>query len=221
MLEPVPSYIFEASNFLVTGPASEPVTADQLRAHIRETVSGLSDEEALGFITRARIMYEQRTGAAIMSQTWRMAFDDWPHDYDRTWREYYAPIEFMYGRPRWIELRRWPLQSVTSVTTYDASGIGTESDVAATFDLDTTRTPGRIGLKLGATWPSATRPINGVVIDYVAGFGATAGVVPADVSGSVLAMAAYLYSHRGDSCAPADVFGAAGHMGTMRRPLRI
>jgi hypothetical protein len=63
---------------VLTPPAIEPVTADDLRAHLAETVDGLPYDQADDLIATARDMIEETTGIAMINQTWRLALDCWP-----------------------------------------------------------------------------------------------------------------------------------------------
>lgn len=184
---------------LVTGPASEPVTADELRAHLVDT--SLSDDDADALISEARELVEDDIGAALIAQTWRLALDRWPSHGGPWWdgvRQ--GPQSILTGIPAFVVLPRWPLASVTSVKVYDQSGTETAVDVAATFDVDTFQRPGRLALKSGNVWPVAMRETNAVIIDYVAGFSS----VPGALKRAVMMMAAHLYANRGDCSGASD-----------------
>ncbi len=60
---------------LKTGPAIEPVSLDQAKAHLRIDDN---DEEGLinSLITAARLMVEARTGRALIEQTWLFHLDE-------------------------------------------------------------------------------------------------------------------------------------------------
>ena len=197
---------------LKTPPAIEPVTPDELRAQLAETVEGLPNEQALELIAEARELIEQMTGLALITQTWTMALDHWPAGAQQWWdgtrqgaiSDIYAPNSL-----RAVTLPRYPLQSVDDVTVFDDSGNSAVVVIADVFDVDTFRRPGRMVLRNGATWPIALRASNAIVIDYVAGFGDTAASVPAILRRAVRQVAAYLYAHYGDECQPEDALGAA------------
>jgi uncharacterized phiE125 gp8 family phage protein len=196
---------------LVTGPASEPVTAAELRAHLRADPTELPDADANALITDARSEIETISGLAFITQTWRLAIDRWPTGGEAWWdgvRE--GSIKDLYANAqRSVDLPRWPLASITSVTTYDEASNATSITVANVFDVDTYRTPGRITLKSGQTWPVALRAANAIEIVYVAGYTSAANV-PAPMKRAVKQLAAYLYSHRGDDCDPKEAFVTSG-----------
>lgn len=73
-----------------------------------------------------------------------------------------------------------PLQSVTSVTTYDTSN---SSSVYSSDNYTVDLQGGRIYLDEGASWPSNLRDTNAVEVEYVAGYGS--GSVPEPIVGAI------------------------------------
>tara|TARA_R110000764_G_scaffold132189_1_gene220001 strand:+ start:325 stop:1002 length:678 start_codon:yes stop_codon:yes gene_type:complete len=199
---------------IVTQPAIEPVTAAEFKAQVRD--DALTDAEALGWVTTARAHIEEMNNFAIITQTWRLALDRWPSGREKWWdgvrqgsrTELYGPSSFSD-----VPLPRYPLQSITSVTTFDTGNNATAVTVADVFNVDTYRTPGRLALRFGQTWPIALRETNAIVIDYVAGYGSAAGDVPAPIKQGILLMAASLYENRGDGCSTVDAYAMSGARG--------
>jgi hypothetical protein len=207
---------------VVTPPAIEPITADELRAHLAETVDGLPYDQADDLIATAREMIEETTGIAMINQTWRLALDCWPSQRAEWWdgvRQ--GAIADINGAPDFVYLPRYPLASIDAVTVYDEASNAASVVVSDTFDVDTYQKPGRMVLRSGATWPIALRGSNAIEIDYIAGFGATAASVPPTLRRAVKQVAAYLYSHTGDDCTPDDALGAAGALLGAYRVKRI
>lgn len=200
---------------IVTAPASEPVTAVELIAYLRETEAGLSTSEADDLIEEARQMIEDLTGLALITQSWRMTIDQWPNGREAWWdgvREGHADMLRVDGARASLRLPRYPLQSITTVTTYDEDGDSTAVVVASTFDVDTDQNQGRLTLQRGAVWPTAMRANNAIEIEYEAGYGDNAGDVPAPLKRAVKQLAAYLYAHRGDGCDMGEVMKKSGAM---------
>jgi uncharacterized phiE125 gp8 family phage protein len=199
---------------IVTQPAIEPVTAAEFKAQVRD--DALSDAEALAWVTTARAYIEEMNNLAIITQTWRLALDRWPSGREKWWdgvrqgsrTELYGPSSFSD-----VPLPRYPLQSITSVTTFDTGDNATAVTVADVFNVDTYRTPGRLALRFGQTWPIALRETNAIVIDYVAGYGSAADDVPAPIKQGILLMAASLYENRGDGCSTVDAYAMSGARG--------
>lgn len=199
-----------------TAPAVEPVTADELRDYLRETSDGLPDSEANDLIAEARELIENSTGLSLITQEWTLAIDHWPNSSEEPWWDgvRQGAIAELYGGQysRSLGLPRYPLQDVDSVTVYDEASNPTSITVADTFDVDTYRTPGRITLKSGKTWPVALRPQNAIIIVYTSGYGDASTDVPAGLRRAVKQVAAYLYSHRGDDCDTGDALAQADSM---------
>jgi len=199
----------------LTQPASEPVTAAELQAFLRETSAGLPDSEAEAFIAQAREWIEDKTGVAMINQAWTLALDDWPMQsrHGQWWSGVREGAIGDLSNPANIAsvyLPRYPLSSITSVTTYAENSASTAITVADTFDVDAYQRPGRITLKYGVAWPVALRANNAVEIVYVAGYGADAAVLPAGLKRAVMQLAAALYSNRGDGCGCGDVYASSG-----------
>lgn len=198
--------------------ASEPVTATELRTHLRTDSTTLGDTEANALIMLARQYIEQVMGIAMIEQTWTMALDGWPNSRDVWW---YGTRDGSINslderRNSIIEFPRYPLSSVTSVQVYytdDSSNTYTtvsSTTISDLFHVDTRQQPGRMTPRFDAAWPIASRPINSIIITYKAGYGALAASVPEPLQRAVLQTAAYLYTHRGDDCEVSDAWNKSG-----------
>lgn len=187
---------------LVTGPASEPVTLDQVRALLREPPQE-DDDFILDCIVEARQVFEATTGIACISQTWKLTLDHWPGGGREPWWEGTVQLprsELSRGSADYVALPRYPLIDVSSVTTYDLDNTAASVTVADVFFLDMASFPGRMILNTGETWPTALRDRNAIEIEYEAGFGATASAVPATIKRAIAQTAGYLYENRGTGC---------------------
>ena len=64
---------------LLTGPAAEPVTLAEARAHLR--LDGTEENPLVeALIAAARAALEAETRRAFVTQSWRLTLDDWPAD---------------------------------------------------------------------------------------------------------------------------------------------
>ncbi len=162
---------------LITPPATEPVTLDQAKAHLKVDTA---DDDALiaSLIAAARASAEWHTGRAFVTQSWTLWLDCWPRDCA-------------------VDIPLPPLQSVTSVTVYAPDGTTITLD-AALYQIDAASAPARLALKPGASLPANLRTMNAVAIAFTAGYGDT-GDVPAPVCEAILEIVANLYAHRGDT----------------------
>jgi uncharacterized phiE125 gp8 family phage protein len=113
-----------------------------------------------------------------------------------------------------LVIPRWPLASITSITTFDENSNSTSVTVANVFDIDIYQTPGRLTLKRGQTWPVALRANNAIQIIYVSGY-ANAAAVPSPMKRAIKQLAAFLYSNRGDDCDPSQAYVDSGAQAIM------
>jgi uncharacterized phiE125 gp8 family phage protein len=162
--------------YLLSGPATEPVSLDDAKAYLKLDTD---DEDALvtTLITAARLHVEGTTGRALITQSWRLVLDDWP------------PVGL-------VRLPVAPLQSLTAITAYDVNG----DPVTLSTDgvlWDAQAAPSLLYLPAGFGDEVILRPLQGVEIDYVAGYGADASDVPATLCQALLLLVAYWFENRG------------------------
>lgn len=164
---------------IVTHPAVEPVATAELRKQLEIAATDTThDTHLTRLITRARRTVERETRQALITQTWLWTGAGFPLGERNLW------------------LPRPPLQSVSWVKYYDASGVQQTWD-AAEYVVVTTSRPGRIDLVPTSSWPSvqASRD-NAVQIQYVAGYGAAASAVPPELLQAIEALAVYWFEDR-------------------------
>jgi len=143
------------------------------------TTNTTHDPEFARLIPAARDRGELRTNRAFVTQTW-----DW----------------YLDGFPGcgWLEIPKPPLQSVTSVTYRDLSGVLQTWD-PANYVVDAPAGPrsarGRLSLASGATWPSTFGQASDIVIRFVAGYGAPSAV-PAILRTAIAMDVVSMYLHR-------------------------
>lgn len=153
-------------------PLAEPVTLADLKAHLRIDTA---DEDALleSLIRVARFHLEAVAGVALMPRGLRLLLDDWPAG-------------------RVIQLMRTPVQSIDAVRVYDSHGDAGELPLVGML-LDAGARPARLVLR---DRPRPGPPINGIEIDFTAGFGSPTEVPP-ELTRAILLHAAHLYEFRG------------------------
>ncbi|MGN6467973.1 MAG: head-tail connector protein [Rhizobiaceae bacterium] len=158
--------------FRTTAPAVEPVTVADAKAQLRVGHDS-EDDLVAGLIRAAREEVEARAGLALISQNWRLAMDRWPR----------------FGR---VALLRHPVIEILSVTVYGAEGEASLVD-PSTYEADLSARPARLYF---ATRPEPARIMNGIEIDFSAGFGADGDSVPERLKRAMLLLVAHWYEFR-------------------------
>lgn len=160
---------------LVTAPASEPLSTDAAKAHLRVDIDDDNDYIDT-LVATAREHVESYTRRALITQTWDLWLDDWPED--------------------GIIPLRAPLQSVTHVKYVDDDG-ATATMSADDYLVDAYNEPGQVVLKGAASWPSATlRETNGVNVRFVAGYGTAGSSVPQPILHAMKLLIGHWYENR-------------------------
>ncbi|MBW3098661.1 head-tail connector protein [Pseudohoeflea coraliihabitans] len=158
---------------ILTGPPlGEPVSLAEAKAHLR-LESDAEDSLLENLIAAARAHCEAITGLALLTQSFRLFLDDWPS----------APV---------IQIAKSPIQAIDSMRVYDAAGLPVSLDVTDVV-LDGRARPAR--LHMGSVAATA-RQINGIEIDFTAGFG-TAADIPPELQRAMLLHVALMYEFRG------------------------
>ncbi len=155
--------------------ATEPVTVDNVKLYARVAHS-VEDTLITTWIKAARKLAEDYQHRSYIEQTYRLTYDSFP--------------------ARCIDMPRPPLISVQSVKYYDTDDVEVTFD-AANYSIDLIAEVGRLALNFGISWPTVTlRPINGLIIDFTTGYGATATAVPDSVKNAIYLYCTYMYENR-------------------------
>ncbi|NRF91535.1 phage head-tail connector protein [Paenibacillus frigoriresistens] len=160
---------------IVTPPIDEPVTLEEVKAHLRVDFDD-DDFYIAALIYAAREITEQKTNRALITQTWDYILDDFPCVNE-------------------IKLRKPSLQSVTSVNYTTSDGV---EHVMSTDDyiVDTKSNPGRIFLGFSKIWPPVVlQPASAVRIRFVAGY-SSGNEVPQALKHAMFFLIAHFYENR-------------------------
>ncbi len=158
---------------VVDGPASEPVTVAELKAHAK--IDADDEDETLlpGYIKSAREQVERKTGRCLLEQTWSASLDKWPELEDG-------------AKHRRIRLAGFPVISIDSVTV-DGVTIASSyyrlngKDLLVSVEVDDSE--GEIDDE-------------GIVIEFACGYGAVSDL-PDNLVQAVKMLAAHYYDARG------------------------
>lgn len=164
-----------------TAPIDEPVTVEEAAAHLR---LDQADPVLAGFITAARLKIESLTQVALATTEYVWSMTEQPPVVGGLiWVER-PPL----AAPR-IELPRYPVQTVSSVTTITEAGDETIL-ASGDYSLDSTLGPARLRLN-SVPWQ--------VSVAFIAGYDPAP---PENLKLLVKILTAHLYEHRGDDDAP-------------------
>lgn len=153
-------------------PTAEPVTISEAKGFLR--LAGSTEDTLIeGLIRAAREDVERTTGLALIDQGWRLAVDRIPA----------SDV---------VPLPRHPVREIIAVTTY-----GTEGEAslvgAGDYQADLVSRPARL---LFRKRPEPMRAINGLEIDFRAGFGEAGIDVPDLLRRAILVLVAHWYEFR-------------------------
>lgn len=168
-----------------------------------------ADSLISALIVAAREYCENFQNRVYVTQTWELTLDDFPtSNYipSYAYGGYYGYTNYagaVYPRrsssrepiPTMpLKLPKPPLQSVLSIKFTDSTNAQTTFD-PANYIVDTASEPGRIALAYGQSFPNITlQPINGIAIQFVAGYGA-ATAVPENVKTAIKLYVAHRYEN--------------------------
>jgi uncharacterized phiE125 gp8 family phage protein len=151
---------------LVTPPASEPVTLEEAKLHLRVDVL---DDDALisALISAARQHAEMITQRQFVTATWKLVLDAFPGP-----SLIGVPAGVSFSLPgHAILLNKSPVQSVTSIKYLDMSGVK-QTMPPTDYVVDTSTEPARITPVFGKIWPISLPQIGSVEITFIAGYSA-------------------------------------------------
>lgn len=160
-----------------SGPAVEPVTLAEAKAHCRVD-SSADDTYISTLIQVAREYVEERLDMTLITTVWQARYDVFP-----TW-------ELLLPRP--------PMQNQTVTVTYrtEAGTSVTMTSAANAFQIDHMTTPGRIYPLYNGVWPAVRGDENSVIVQWTAGYGAAGSSVPSTIRHACLLLIAHWYGTR-------------------------
>ena len=146
---------------LITPPATEPVTAADIKAAARID-DDVFDAQLTGLLIPAiRQEAEHRLGRRLITQTVELVMDD-------------------FDAGEHIDMTLPDVQEITSIKYLDSAGA--EQTLSGTvYELDADSTPSRALLKPSQDWPDTQDVPNAVRVRFTVGYGATAVDVPSNI----------------------------------------
>lgn len=184
---------------LTGGPALEPVTVAEAKAHLR--IDGTAEDTLVAsLILTSRLHVETALGLALVTQSWRLLLDRWPAEKN-------------------IELPLRPLQSIDEVRVLSASGDPTII-AAGNYRADSASVPPRL-IRTGVIWPQPGQAANGVEVDFTAGYGALASDVPAPIRQALLLLVAHWYERREPIAIGSPEMAVPGAISQLLEPYKV
>jgi len=182
---------------LIDPPPAEPLTLAEVKAHLRLD-GGEEDALLLSLITTARTFLESETGLCLIAQSWRLYLDRWQTD-------------------GVIPILKSPLQAILSVTIYDADGAAVDVPLEDHL-LDGVGRPARLWLREP---PSPGRAVNGIEIDFSAGYGEAGTDVPDTLKRAMLIHIGHMFAFRGVISAEQQPAGVPDGYERLIAPVRM
>ncbi len=181
----------------ISPPAAEPLTLSEAKAHLR--FDGAEEDALLSsLIATARAHLEAETGLSLIERTLRLYRDDWPG----------AGV---------LTLCHGPVKAVSAVTVYDEAGDPASVPIAG-CRLDGDARPARLWLPQK---PAPGAALNGIEIDFVAGFGASGVDVPDALKRAMLMHVALMFAFRGAVAAQNQPVGVPDGYDRLIAPFRL
>jgi len=159
---------------VTTAPASEPISLADAKTYLNVTTN-LHNTQIANMVASARIIYEQYTGTAVITQTVTQIWDCTP------------VCEF--------ELAVSPVTAV-AMSYRDENG-SYQTWASSNYTLDTISPLARVVKKSTVSWPSTGDFPARWKAEKTVGYAAAANV-PEDIISSILLMVGFLYENRED-----------------------
>lgn len=160
---------------MTSGPALEPVSLAEAKAHLR--VDGTAEDALIqSLIITSRLHIEAALGLALITQSWSYFLDRWPKA----------------GR---LNLPLRPVAAIAQVRIWDVEGAA-ETLSPSAFLLDGHGMPPRLVPLDDTLLRAPGRGVNGIEIAFTAGFGPAPGDVPATIRHALLLLIAHWYENR-------------------------
>ena len=167
-----------------TGRTLNPITLEEIKDHLQiERGETGSDEVLKGLRTASVEMAQNITGRKLMTQTWKVYFDDWPSgDY--------------------MELPFTPLSTAGIVSTgikFTNSTSGSTHLGSTAWSMDFVSEPPRVVLENNESWPTVTLHHNNPIeVEAVYGYAASSDI-PRSIKHAMLLMIGHWYENREDT----------------------
>ena len=170
------------------------VTLAELKSYLK--VDSTDDDAVLAIIRVAVDSWAREYTNRSLCTTTYVLFIDTVYDLDvRIQEGSYLGIDKDFER-RNIILPKSPVSAITHVKYYGDDNNAT-TWATSNYFLDSASMPSKFTLATGASYPTGLRPVNGLEIKYVAGYGDNTAI-PKQIKMACLIYGSYLFERRGD-----------------------
>ena len=185
---------FNRKSVYVTASADSPsISTADMKSFLRVTDSA-DDAIIAAYVATATEMVKQYTRRAILTETFVFKSDGFAAvDADDRLLSlgpgfHTASVPYVLGGGDTFDLPFSPLQSVTSITTYNRDNT---SAVYSSSKYGVDLQSGRVYLNEGEVWPSNLRAQDAVAVEYVAGYGS--GSIPEPILQAIRLYVSQMY----------------------------
>lgn len=178
-------------------PEVEPLALNEVKAYLR--VDHDDDDDLIaGLIVAAREACETATGRSLITRGYSLYMDAWPGTTALGWWDGIEEGADILYKDSALFLPQPPLVSVSAIRVYNADNSYAVLPPGG-YAVDAIGMPGRVILSDGALPPVPGRVVNGIEVQFTAGYGAQREKVPAALRQGMRQVVAYLYENRGDT----------------------
>lgn len=156
-----------------------------------------SDAGLMGSLRAATNSVETFTRRTLITTTWTLWMDRFPGRKLPWWDgvRQMADTE-LTDLTEPITIPKAPLISITHIKAHLEDGT-TTTVTASNYIVDLASEPGRVALKISQTWPTGSlRVINGVEVEFIAGYGPVGSDVPEDIRRALLVIIGDFHENR-------------------------
>lgn len=176
---------------VVTPPATELMTLEEARLHLRLDAAGSplehpDDPLVTKLIKAARTHAENFTRRVFINTELKYTIDRFP---ERTRYDYCDPDR------QAIKLPVNPVRSITHLKYLDADG-ALQTLASADYQKDLESEPARLLHGTDDLWPAVQEALNAVEVQFVAGYGIAPSDVPEGITAAVKLLLGHLYENR-------------------------
>lgn len=158
-----------------TGPATEPVTTAEAKAHLNiESAETYWDSQIDDLVTMARETFEDDTDIALINRT----------------------VEYRFSKLPANGIIRLPASPLQSITSFQIRTAQATFDTFTDYEILQGSQPPAIRRNLDASWPSQYGFTHDCRIIFVAGYGATAADVPEGPKHAIKLLVGHWFTNR-------------------------